>query len=510
VSTLPRHARVAHLAHRRRLAALPLVLLVAGLAIALTGVAALRPAPALALSTLAARCDGVALRARPSTSATKLTTLSKGMKVVAVDKVSGGSWRTACAGTTATGSSWYKITVANGKDVRTRFGVSYVYGASSLFKKLYSMSYKKTACDGVSLRTRASTDATRKATLSAGTKVTVIGTVSGGSWRASCAGNAVSGSSWYKINQINGKSTSSLYGVGAVYAAKGLFTSVSSPAPTTSGVKSVRVSSIRALLTTLADNTVGEIVVANGRYHVSPASQKAADSLSIDARYAGRTRAVTVRAETRGGVTFDGGGATSYSCISFVAGAHHQTWDGFRCANGQATSTGIVTVGGYAGLAAPHHITLRNITITGSCTGRAKTASDGAWDHAFYLSYAVGGPHDLLFEDITVDGRGGLASAFHFFHSDSTNKNAWNVTVRRLHVTGTQQAIILWDPTLRNITFDRADITDALSFAVRHEAAGASGIVYANITSTGSGSRGFYSSMGTKPSGVTFTNNSFH
>ena len=211
---------------------LPLLLLVAGLAIALTGVGAVRPAPALALSTFATRCDGVALRSRPYTSATNLATLSKGIKVVAVDKVSGGSWRTACAGTTATGSSWYKITVANGKDVRSRFGLSYVYGASSLFAKLYSMSYKETACDGVNVRTRASTDGTKKATLSAGTKVTVIGTVSGGSWSTTCSGNGVSGSSWYKINQVNGKSTSSLYGVAAVYAAKGLFTSLGSDAPT--------------------------------------------------------------------------------------------------------------------------------------------------------------------------------------------------------------------------------------------------------------------------------------
>jgi hypothetical protein len=91
----------------------------------------------------------------------------------------------------------------------------------------------------------------------------------------------------------------------------------------------------------------------------------------------------------------------------------------------------------------------------------------------------------------------------------STNRNAWNVTVKRLHVTGTQQAIIMWDPTLRTFRFDGADITNALSHAVRHEAKGASGIVYANITSTGSGVRGFYSSMGSKPSGVTFSNNSF-
>ena len=228
---VPRSALAAgHSAGRRR-AALPLLLLVVSLALILTAFEAARPAPALALSTFATKCDGVVLRSRPSTTSTKMATLSKGIKVVAVDKVSGGSWRTSCAGTTATGSSWYKITVANGKDARTRFGVSAVYAASSLFKKLYSMSYKKAACDGVNVRTSPSTGGTKKATLSAGTKVTVIGTVSGGSWSATCAGDDVSGSSWYKINQVNGKSTSSLYGVSAIYGAKGLFTSLSSDTP---------------------------------------------------------------------------------------------------------------------------------------------------------------------------------------------------------------------------------------------------------------------------------------
>ena len=99
-----------------------------------------------------------------------MATLSKGIKVVAVDKVSGSSWKTTCAGSTSTGSSWYKITVANGKDVRSRFGLSAVYAASSLFKKLYSMSYKKAACDGVNVRTSASTGGTKKASLSAGTE----------------------------------------------------------------------------------------------------------------------------------------------------------------------------------------------------------------------------------------------------------------------------------------------------------------------------------------------------
>jgi hypothetical protein len=79
-----------------------------------------------------------------------------------------------------------------------------------------------------------------------------------------------------------------------------------------------------------------------------------------------------------------------------------------------------------------------------------------------------------------------------------------------MQVSGTNEAIILWDPMLRNITVDTATITNALSVAVRHEAPGASGIVYANITSTGSGSgTGFYSTLGPNPPDVIFVNNSF-
>ena len=279
------------------------------------------------------------------------------------------------------------------------------------------------------------------------------------------------------------------------------------PAPASS---SVRVTSIPALLSALADNAVTDIVVANGTYRVSAAGRQASNSLWIGARFAGRTRAVTVRAETRGGVTFDGGGATTFGGLSFEEGAHDQTWDGFNFANGQATETGIVTFGGYDS-AGPYRITMRHITIERTCTGRATTASGPTTDHAFYISQALGtGPHDLLFEDISVDGRGGLASAFHFYHHDATHPNASNVTVRRLTVNGTQQAIIVWDSTLRGITFDTVTVTNALSFAVRHEAPGATGITYAHITSTGSGEQGFYSSQGTKPPGVTFIGNSFH
>ena len=270
-------------------------------------------------------------------------------------------------------------------------------------------------------------------------------------------------------------------------------------------------SSILALKSALADNSVAMIVVADGTYHVSPVPDLAPDSLWIGADYADRTRPVTVEAMTRGGVTFDGGGASGYGGLAFEDGAHDQTWDGFNFANMAADHSGIIAIAGYTPRRAPHNITLRNITIGATCTGSATSPSAPAVDHAIYIANALDpGPHDLLFSDITVDGRGGLASAFHFFHSSAGAPNASNVTVRRLHVTGTQDAIILWDSTLHDITFDSVDITDALSYAIRYEALGSTGMILSNITSTASGREGFYSSEGPDPPGVTISNSSLH
>jgi hypothetical protein len=78
------------------------------------------------------------------------------------------------------------------------------------------------ACDGVNVRTSASTTGTIKASLKAGTTATVAATVSGGSWRATCSGMQVSGNGWYRISAINGKSVAALYGVTYLYAATGL------------------------------------------------------------------------------------------------------------------------------------------------------------------------------------------------------------------------------------------------------------------------------------------------
>ncbi len=279
------------------------------------------------------------------------------------------------------------------------------------------------------------------------------------------------------------------------------------------GMRSVSVSSIAGLKVALADDSVDEIVVANGTYHVSPSNDDEADSLWIGARFAERTRPVTVRAETIGGVTFDGGGGSGYGGLSFEAGAHDQTWDGFRFANMRANYTGIIEIGGYTSRAAPHHITLRNITILASCTGRATTADGSTWEHGVYMGQALSpGPHDLLFEDITVHGEGHLATAFHFFHgADNGGYNAHHVTIRRLTVTATQQAILFWEPSIHDVTVDTATITDAKAYAVRYETIGSAlpyNIRLANITSTGSGYQGFYSTLGTAPSGVSFSNTS--
>jgi hypothetical protein len=281
----------------------------------------------------------------------------------------------------------------------------------------------------------------------------------------------------------------------------------------------VRVTSISALLADLADNTVDEIVVANGTYPISPSHAQAASSLWIGSRFASRTRPVTVRAETAGGVTFDGGGA-NMGCVSFEEGAHDETWDGFRCANGVTNQTGVIMFGGYAGRNAPHDITVRNFTVASSIH---RATAGSTTDHAVYFSYGLDTWGNILIEDLTVDASDpmGLASGIHMDHgypSDAPNVAAHGVTVRRLTYLGNkltapteptvQYGIILWTPPAHDWLFDGATINNASGNAARFESSPASNIVFKDITSTNS--RGFYSSLGANPPGVTFSNDSWH
>jgi GH25 family lysozyme M1 (1,4-beta-N-acetylmuramidase) len=96
---------------------------------------------------------------------------------------------------------------------------------------------KAAACSGVNLRKSASTSGAIRTTITAGTKVTVVATVGGSSWRVTCAGRTVSGSTWYRISAINGKSVTSLYGLSYLYSATGLFKAVTTTTVATTTTK---------------------------------------------------------------------------------------------------------------------------------------------------------------------------------------------------------------------------------------------------------------------------------
>jgi GH25 family lysozyme M1 (1,4-beta-N-acetylmuramidase) len=85
-----------------------------------------------------AKCDSVSLRVSPSATATKKGTLPAGASVLVVSRVTGGSWSTECAGDAESGASWYRIGYVSGKSVSSRYGVTYVYAATSLFKVVTS------------------------------------------------------------------------------------------------------------------------------------------------------------------------------------------------------------------------------------------------------------------------------------------------------------------------------------------------------------------------------------
>jgi len=267
------------------------------------------------------------------------------------------------------------------------------------------------------------------------------------------------------------------------------------PAPAPSTGTSVAVSAISGtsgLLAALTENANTEIVVADKRYAVAGATQRDANSLWIGASTVARTNPVLVRAQTTGGVTFDGGGARWWVGLGFMEGAHHQTWQGFHFANAEPTSTGVVTFGGYADKAGAHHITLRDITVEGSIVSQS---GPGVYlDHALYFSESSDGVHDVLIDGWTVDGSGLLDSGIQFY-SEAGKINARNVTIRHARITGTEMAIIFWASGLRDIVIEDSTVTRATRFAVRYEGSGTN-VVLRRVTSSASGQRGFYSGAG--------------
>ena len=234
-------------------------------------------------------CSTVNLRTGASTSATLKTSLSVANMVTVSATVTGAAWGTSCP-SWKSGSSWYRISHVNGQPVSALYGVTVLYAATGVLKASAAVAIPTApptvppptpvliptpipspvgtptaaptgvtttptpaptaaptgtvlipGCDGINLRTGATTSATAKVKLGINNTLTVTGTATGGSWSAACP-TTKSGSSWYVVSQVNGQSVSSLYGVSALYAATGILarpTSSSTGGVTTLGISTI-------------------------------------------------------------------------------------------------------------------------------------------------------------------------------------------------------------------------------------------------------------------------------
>ena len=221
---------------------LPLLIATLAVVVALPSVAG--PVDA-ATKRWEAKCDDVRIRTSPRTTAKVLTSIDEGARVTAVKTVRAGKWFARCDGRLES-RKWLKIVSINGDSTEKLFDRKAVFAAKSLFKfvKRLGQSPNPTpdptpepdpdpeptittlvsSCP-VRLRESASTEAETTAIIDENTLVTSSGSVTGDAWAAEC-GTTVSGTKWLEVTHVGGQSVSSLYGVGIVYAASGLFQDV--------------------------------------------------------------------------------------------------------------------------------------------------------------------------------------------------------------------------------------------------------------------------------------------
>jgi hypothetical protein len=124
--------------------------------------------------------------------------------------------RVGCASASKSGRTYYACLFADGGSTIATTAAAAVSATTT----------KVPACSGINLRTGANTGSKVITRLAKGTKVTVVATIAGSHWSASCP-TAKSGSKWYRIRAINGKTVSSLYGRTYLYAATGVLKSPS-------------------------------------------------------------------------------------------------------------------------------------------------------------------------------------------------------------------------------------------------------------------------------------------
>ncbi|HUQ44569.1 MAG TPA: SpoIID/LytB domain-containing protein [Candidatus Limnocylindria bacterium] len=131
------------LAHPARRASRPIAALVVALTTA-TLLLALGATTTLAATTVTPKCDATNLRTGAGTTYTKKASVNEGAKLTVVATVTGGSYSATC-GTALSGSSWHRISAINGKTVSSQYGVTYLYGASKLFKTVTTATPSPTA-----------------------------------------------------------------------------------------------------------------------------------------------------------------------------------------------------------------------------------------------------------------------------------------------------------------------------------------------------------------------------
>lgn len=184
--------------------------------------AAAGPSTTLGASTMKVAQCNANLRTSASTGAHVKKMVKTGTIVRASTTVTGRSYSTDCAGRAVSGRTWLRISVINGKSVKSLYGVTYLYGASGLFKTLPVTKYA--ACP-LNLRSSAGRGSSTVSKVKVDTMLTVVATVSGRGYSATCAGKSVAGSHWARVSAVNGKSVRSLYGVRYVYVATKLLVS---------------------------------------------------------------------------------------------------------------------------------------------------------------------------------------------------------------------------------------------------------------------------------------------
>ncbi len=197
------------------------LLLTAALAAVLLFVLAAAASPSTTLGAYTSKVALCSANLRTSTAVTsKIKKVAKAGTIVTIaTTITGRSYSTTCAGKPVSAKTWIRITAVNGKSVQSLYGVSYLYGASALFKTVPVSKYA--ACPA-NLRSSSKAGSTALSRIGTDTMVTVVSIDSGRSYTTTCAGKAVSGSTWAKVSAVNGKSIKSLFGVSYVYVASKL------------------------------------------------------------------------------------------------------------------------------------------------------------------------------------------------------------------------------------------------------------------------------------------------